>query len=75
MQSDKGRHRVTIESAEGAKHFEREFSCCDVVLGNDSNIELGDGERTFHGDPSGHYRSYVVRDVIVELRSHRTIPC
>ena len=27
MQSDKGRHRVTIEPAEGAKHFEREFSC------------------------------------------------
>ena len=38
MQSDKGRHRVTLEPVEGVKHFEREFSCCDVVLGNHQRL-------------------------------------
>ncbi len=38
MQQDKGRKRVTIEAVEGAKQFEREFSICDVVLGNHQKL-------------------------------------
>ena len=33
-------------------------------LSNGSNIERGDRERAFHGDPSGHFRAYLMWDVV-----------
>ena len=38
IQQDKGRKRVTIQPIEGVQHFEREFSICDVVLGNHQRL-------------------------------------
>lgn len=38
IQQDKGRKRVTIQPIEGVKQFEREFSICDVVLGNHQRL-------------------------------------